>query len=234
MSKLVQAARSRPLLQVALDLTDLDRALYVAHECARAGAQVIEVGTPLLKSWGCVGVSLFRRVFRDSIVLVDTKTADAARVEIEPIARAGADAVTVLGLSSNEVVEEALAASRELGIDLVIDLIHVDKPVDRALRLADLGAQVFELHVGVDVQRRRGLDARALLEEVKQLSSTGLIVAVAGGIRPENAGSFVEAGARIVVIGGAIYRSPSPFEAAKKALQSIGGSSPSPSSRTAS
>jgi len=234
MSRLLQAARSKPLLQVALDLTDLERALYVAHECARAGVHVIEVGTPLLKSWGVLGVSLLRRTLRGALVLVDAKTADAARVEIELLARAGADAVTVLGASSDEVVEEALAACRELGVDLVVDLIHVDKPVERALRLADLGAQIFELHVGVDVQRRRGVDARALLEEVKQLSSTGLIVAVAGGIRPENAGTFVEAGARIVVIGGAIYRSPSPFEAARRALQSIGGSSPSPSSSTAS
>jgi len=218
---LIDLATRSPLLQVALDLTNLGRAIAIAREVARAGAQVIEVGTPLIKVWGRIAVSGVAEVSGGSLVLADTKTADAARVELEPIASAGAKAVTVLGVSSDEVVEEALALCLEKGIDLVVDMIHVPNPVDRALRLADLGARVFELHVGVDVQKRRGLDARALMKEVEELARSGLLVAVAGGIKPESAGEFVSHGARIVVIGGAIYRSENPFEEARKALSSI-------------
>jgi len=222
LGKLLELARSRPLLQVAIDLTSIGRAMAVALEASRAGAHVIEVGTPLIKVWGAAAVeAVSQGVGERSVVLADTKTADAARVELEPLIRAGASAVTVLGLCSPEIIEEALSIASEMGADLVVDLIHVDNPVDRALKLAELGARVFELHVGVDVQKRRGLDARALLSEVEELSRSGIVVAVAGGIKPSNAGEFVARGARIVVIGGAIYRAENPFEATRRALESI-------------
>lgn len=221
MPKLLDIAGKEPLLQVAVDLSDIGAALRVAMAASRGGAHIIEVGTPLLKSWGRVAVEATRSVVGDKLLLVDTKTADAVRVEIEPLARVGADAFTVLGFVSREVLEEALSTASELGMDVVVDLIHLDNPVDRALRLADLGARVFELHVGVDVQRRRGVDASTLLREVEELSRTGLIVAVAGGIKPENAGTFVEVGARIVVIGGAIYRARDPEEETRRAIESI-------------
>jgi len=221
LARLVERALRGPLLQVAIDLNDLAKAVGVAIGARRGGAHVVEVGTPLLKSWGMMAVDVVKKVVGDGLLLVDTKTADAVRIEVEPLARAGADAFTVLGFVSREVIEEALATGSELGVDVVVDLIHIENPVDRALRLADLGVKVFELHVGVDVQKRRGVDASTLLREVEELSRTGLVVAVAGGIRPDSAGTFVRAGARIVIIGGAIYRAEDPEAETRRALESI-------------
>ena len=39
-----------PTLQVALDLLEIDRAVEIAEEAVRGGADWIEAGTPLIKS----------------------------------------------------------------------------------------------------------------------------------------------------------------------------------------
>ena len=41
-----------PVLQVALDFVNLDRALRAAREAVRGGAEWVEAGTPLIKSEG--------------------------------------------------------------------------------------------------------------------------------------------------------------------------------------
>ncbi len=216
---LIEKARREPLLQVALDLVDLYHALELALKISSAGAHIIEAGTPLIKSSGMHSVKLLRTVLpSDTYIVADTKTADASRLEIEPAASSGADAVTVLGLSEDVVIEEALNVCKSCGIALIADLIHVNNPIERASRLADLGIEAVTVHVGVDVQRRRGISAKDLLKEVKEIASTGLLVAVAGGIKPEEVHTFIEAGARIVIIGSAITKSPDPVDSTKRAL----------------
>ena len=216
---LVEKARKEPLLQVALDVIDLSQALQLALKVSSAGAHIVEAGTPLIKNFGMNVVKLLRAILPSETYLVaDTKTTDASRLEIEPAINNGADAVTVLGLSEDAVIEEALNVCRSYGITLIADLIHVSNPIKRASRLADLGIEVVTVHVGVDVQRRRGISARDLLKEVQDIASMGLLVAVAGGIKPEEVHTFVEAGARIVIIGSAITKSSDPVDSTRRAL----------------
>ena len=49
-----------PVLQVALDLLELDRALAIAEEALAGGADWIEAGTPLIKSAGMDAVRRLR------------------------------------------------------------------------------------------------------------------------------------------------------------------------------
>ncbi len=221
-TSLIEKARRKPLLQVALDLIDLYHALELAIKIANAGAHIIEAGTPLIKSSGMNSVKLLRIVLpSDTYIVADIKTTDASRLEIEPAAISGADAVTVLGLSEDAVIEEALNACTSYKIALIADLIHVNNPIERASRLADLGVEAVTVHVGIDVQRRRGISAKDLLKEVQEIASTGLLVAVAGGIKPEEVRTFIESGARIVIIGSAITKSPDPIDSTKRALAKL-------------
>lgn len=52
-----------PTLQVALDLLGLDRAVEIAEEAVRGGADWIEAGTPLIKSEGMQAVRVLRERF---------------------------------------------------------------------------------------------------------------------------------------------------------------------------
>ena len=76
------------------------------------------------------------------------------------------------------------------------------------------------MHVGIDVQRRLGLTASKVLELVGKVAEAfNGPVAVAGGIKPEEAGKVAGAGASIVIIGSGITRAEDPRMAAMKALK---------------
>jgi 3-hexulose-6-phosphate synthase and related proteins len=53
----------KPILQVALDLTEEKRALQIAEEAVAGGADWIEAGTPLIKSEGMHVVRSLRAKF---------------------------------------------------------------------------------------------------------------------------------------------------------------------------
>ena len=74
------------------------------------------------------------------------------------------------------------------------------------------------MHLGVDVQKKRGLTARELLREVAEVAASDVIVMVAGGIKPHEVEVFVSHGARIIVIGSAITRDLDPYKATLTAL----------------
>ncbi len=93
-----------PSLQLALDLMQLGRAVAIAHEAVDGGADWIEVGTPLIKSEGAEAVRVLRKEFPGRKLIADTKTMDVGAFEVEIMAKAGADVVTVLGLADDSTI----------------------------------------------------------------------------------------------------------------------------------
>ncbi|MEM1873535.1 MAG: orotidine 5'-phosphate decarboxylase / HUMPS family protein [Acidilobaceae archaeon] len=209
-------------LQVALDSLSLSDALRVARALPESREVVVEAGTPLVKAWGMASVRALRSSRPWSLLVVDTKTVDAARLEAESVASAGGDAFTVLASASEETLRSAVEAARELGLGVYADTIAVRDPFEAAQRVSDFGVDVVIVHVGIDVQRSLGLRASSLVDVVKKLAETVKPpVAVAGGIKPREAGVLAEAGARVIVIGSAIVKSGDPKRAALEALESL-------------
>ncbi|MEM0027192.1 MAG: orotidine 5'-phosphate decarboxylase / HUMPS family protein [Ignisphaera sp.] len=221
MGLLYQEAVKRPLLQVALDLIDLNAAIDVAIKSVNADVDIVEIGTPLVKSFGLHALREIRKIAREKIVLADLKTVDAMALEFNPYANEGANAVTILGIVEDDIIKDAVELCRSLGVDLVVDLIYVQNPIDRAFRLASYGVNIVNLHIGVDVQRKRGLSAKQLLREVEEISQSDILVSVAGGIKHADIDTFIQSGAKIIVMGSAITKSPDPYEATKKAVEII-------------
>ncbi|MCS7111689.1 MAG: orotidine 5'-phosphate decarboxylase [Ignisphaera sp.] len=221
MAKLFEEASRRPLLQIALDFTDLKQALDVASKVVSAGVHVIELGTPLIKSYGLQALAALKDVVKEQIIVADLKTIDAIELEFTPFAKHGAHAATLLSFVDEDVLEDAVSLCRELNIDLIVDLIHQQNPVEKASRFADIGVGIVSVHVGIDVQRKRGISAKQLLKEVEEIGGTGIMVAVAGGIKPKDVGLFIEHGARIVIIGSAVTRHENPYQAAIEALKGL-------------
>jgi len=198
------APERRPvLLQVALDFVDLPRALAVAGEAVAGGADWLEVGTPLIKSEGLNAVREVRRTFPDHVVVADMKTMDAGRVEVEYAAKAGADVIGVLGAASDATIEECAEAARTYGRRLVVDMIEVDDPIERARRAEVLGADMIGIHTAIDRQMRGEGPFETLAAVVHAVD---IPVAVAGGINSATAAAAVTAGASVVIVGGAITK----------------------------
>lgn len=202
-------------LQVALDFLELSRALAAAKEAAAGGVDIIEAGTPLIKSEGLDAVRRLRKEFPKQRIVADMKTMDAGRTEMEAAAKAGAHIVNVLAGASDSTIRECAEAARNYGFELQVDLIGVADPLRRAKEVAALGADIVGVHCAIDEQMQ-GKDPFDTLRKIRKAIDTR--IAVAGGITSETASQAVEAGADIVIVGGAITKSAD-AKAATKAIR---------------
>ncbi len=202
-----------PVLQVALDFLDLERAIQVAEEAVAGGVDWIEAGTPLIKSEGLNAVRELRRHFPNQVIVADMKTIDAGRAEVEAAAKAGANIIDVLGAASDATVKECVEAANNYGAEIVVDLIEVGDPVDRARAAEAAGADYIAVHTAIDMQMRGG-DPFERLKVVA--NAVDIPIAVAGGINSETAAKAVESGADIVIVGGAIIKSKDARKAAEE------------------
>jgi len=199
------------ILQVALDLINGNRAIQIAKEALEGGADWLEAGTPLIKA---EGMEIIRQLSRLGKVVADMKTMDVGAVEAEMAAKAGAGVISILGLASDETIEEVVKAARRYGIEVMVDLIGVKDVERRAAEVEKLGADYICVHTAIDEQML-GKSAFGELEKVAKVCS--IPVAVAGGINSETAGEAVRKGASIIIVGGAIIKA----EDVKKATQDI-------------
>lgn len=208
-----------PLLQVALDEMNLDRAVQIAKEAVEGGADWIEVGTPLIKSEGMEAVRALRKAFPHNEIVADMKTMDTGAYETEMACKAGASVVMILAAADDGTVREAVKAARKYGAKLSVDLIGVADKVQRAKECEALGVDLVNLHVGIDEQMR----GKNPLEVVRAVAKAVKVpLQVAGGLNSETVADAVKAGAGVVIVGGAIIKARQPAEAArtiKKAMR---------------
>jgi 3-hexulose-6-phosphate synthase/6-phospho-3-hexuloisomerase len=207
-----KGGKMKPILQLALDFVDLKRALKSAKAGVAGGVDWIEAGTPLIKSEGLHAVRELRRLFPDATIIADMKIMDTGRIEVETAAKAGANIVDVLGASSDATIRECIQAGKNYGAKIVVDMIAVDDVVSRAKFAEDAGADYVTVHCSVDEQME-GKDPFDTLRQVAKVLS--IPVGVAGGINSETAADAVEAGAAIVIVGGAITKAMDPELAAQ-------------------
>jgi 3-hexulose-6-phosphate synthase/6-phospho-3-hexuloisomerase len=193
----------KPILQLALDFVDLPRALTVAEEAVAGGADWLAAGTPLIKSEGLQAVRQLHALYPSHVIVAAMKTMDAGRAEVEFAAKAGAKVVGVLGAASDATIKECVEAAHNYGAEIVVDMVQVADVVKRAKEAEAFGASYIGIHIAIDEQMQ-GKTPWDTLRAVT--AAVSIPVAVAGGINSETAPLAIEAGASIVVVGGAITK----------------------------
>lgn len=200
------------LIQLALDFVELKRAMAVAELAVPGGIDIVEAGTPLIKSEGLDAVRELRRAFPGKRILADLKTADAGRIEMECAARAGADMAICLGSCTEPTIRESIEAGKNFGIEVGVDLLGVEDYVALAKKCEEWGAVFLNVHLPIDEQMLGGQS----FDKLHAVAAAVTIpVAAAGGINSETVVTAVEAGARIVIVGGAITKAKDPAKAAR-------------------
>ena len=210
-----------PVLQIALDFMQLQRSIGICEEAVAGGADWVEIGTPLIKSEGTEAIRTFRKKYPGKKIIADTKTMDTGGFEVEIAAKAGADIITVLGLADDSTISEAVMAARKYGAEVEVDMINVPDKVKRAVEVEKLGVSYVCLHMGIDQQMKGEEPPLEILKRI--VEATNIPIAVAGGITAENAHSYVETGASIVIVGGGITKTQDIAGAAKAVKDAMAG-----------
>jgi 3-hexulose-6-phosphate synthase/6-phospho-3-hexuloisomerase len=202
----------KPILQVALDLVTLPRAINIGKQAVSGGVNWIEAGTPLIKSEGMKVLRSFRKQFPDHTIVADLKTMDTGALETEMAAKAGADIVCVLGSADDSTIEDAMKSALKYGVKIMVDLIGISNVETRAKELEKLGVHYLCIHIGIDQQ----MYGKKPDQYIKKLTSKiSIPLAVAGGINSETVVDVINAGASIVIVGGAITKAENVKEATR-------------------
>ena len=104
------------LLQVALDKPEHLGIL----PALRGVADIVEIGTPLLKRFGIAAITTAREICPDIPVMADTKTVDGGAFEANMVFGAGAAFMTVLSCASRATHETVSDCAVAFGASVVI------------------------------------------------------------------------------------------------------------------
>ena len=209
--------KHRPLLQLAVDATDLPTALNLV-EAVYPHYDIAEIGTPLIVEEGLRALEALKSKWPDRQYLADVKIMDAGQLEAQSAFQRGADIVTVLALADDKTIQGALEMAEKYGGLIMADLINTPDPASRARELQTVGVHIVCVHTAYDVQGSH-IDPMTHVHSVRKASTCR--VAVAGGLKLENVDQAVAGGADILVFGGSIATHPTPGRMAEEIMTRI-------------
>ena len=219
-ARVVDQLRTRFTFQISVDVNTLQQGLAVASAAVKGGANILEMGTPLIKSEGVSNVvPAFRKQFPAALLLADMKTMDGGASEARGVYAGGGNIVDFLALAGVDTAKAVCAVRdefRRAGPELprlaFADLMVPHQgpaahAAEVALRMLDAGVDAVGIHLQSDARRADpkliesdylGDMARAIFERVGKTAP----VQVVGGLNVAQAKKLARAGLRAFVISG--------------------------------
>jgi len=190
------------IVQISLDLKTMDDALRMAKIAMDAGADWLEIGTPLVMAEGAHAVRRLRREYPDVPLVADVKIMDGGFGETRLFAEAGADAIVVMGRAHDATVQRVCKAGAELGLLVMGDDMGADDRVAEGRRLEDLGVGMVLHHIGHDHRdTHKELNLSPLTDLAAIVAATTVPVQAVGGLSIDQAVTCPTLGAGVVVFG---------------------------------
>jgi len=199
------------LLQVAIDKPEHMGIL----PSLRGVADIIEVGTPVLKRFGVAAITTVREICPDIPVLADTKTVDGGMLEADMVFGAGAAFMTVLSCASQATINVVSQCAAKFGGSVIVDTITESGKA--TLLSVDIvlpeSVAYIAVHSPTDA-RLAGDNSTSHIDAVSAMHARGHRVSLAGGIGPATLDSVIAVKPEILVVGSAITESENPKEVA--------------------
>ena len=200
-------------IQIALDDISMEAALQLMDDVAEY-VDIIEIGTPFLLAYGMQAVRTMKGCFPDKEILCDAKIMDGGKVEADLAFEAGADYVTVLGVTDQATVKAVVNSARAHGKTAVVDLMCVADFESAIPKFAGMGVDMAAIHVGVD-QQQSGRTPWRDLKRIKTVKSN-IKIGVAGGINAQELPEYLPLKPDVIIVGGAITKAADPVVEARK------------------
>lgn len=196
-------------LQIAFDLTDLEKAVAIAVNVAPY-ASILEVGSLLIFQHGVKAIEKFRETFPDKVILADVKIVDRGKQVVTAIAQAGADWVTVMAGTNKDVIHSVCTTAHDLNKNVMLDLLDACSLGQSALEAKSLGVDALLFHKPYEDDSLLFLDKWEMIK-----GNTTLPIFIAGKINRQIADKIKSINPDGLVIGKAITESSNPAEEAK-------------------
>nr|WP_282490570.1 3-keto-L-gulonate-6-phosphate decarboxylase UlaD [Providencia alcalifaciens] len=193
---------TKPLIQIALDQTNLKDALVVANN-VESFVDVIEIGTILAFAEGMNAVSTLRRNHPSHIIVCDMKTTDGGAILSKMAFEAGADWITVSAAAHIATITACKKVADEFKREIQIEL-YGNWTLDDAQRWGDLGIKQAIYHRSRDAELAGVGWGPEDLTKMRQLSDLGLELSITGGIVPEDIHLFEGIKAKAFIAGRAL------------------------------
>lgn len=138
-------------LQLAIDELTLAEALAILKEL-HPYIDIVEVGTPFLIDAGREAVRQIKKSYPELEVLCDAKIMDAGAYEAQLAYDAGAEYVTVLGITDALTIKGCVEQAKKQQRQVMVDLICVQNYAERIPAIEALGVDIIAVHTGADQQ----------------------------------------------------------------------------------
>lgn len=193
---------TKPLLQIALDSTDLATAVTVANN-VESFVDVIEIGTILAFAEGMSAVSTLRKRHPEHIIVCDMKTTDGGAILAKMAFEAGADWITVSAAAHIATIEACKKVADDFNGEIQIEL-YGNWTLNDAQSWVDLGIKQAIYHRSRDAELAGVSWTPEDISRMRVLSEMGIEVSITGGIVPEDIHLFEGIKAKTFIAGRAL------------------------------
>ncbi|PSV49467.1 3-keto-L-gulonate-6-phosphate decarboxylase UlaD [Photobacterium indicum] len=193
---------TKPLLQIALDSTDLATAVTVANN-VESFVDVIEIGTILAFAEGMSAVSTLRKRHPEHIIVCDMKTTDGGAILAKMAFEAGADWITVSAAAHIATIEACKKVADNFNGEIQIEL-YGNWTLKDAQDWVDLGIKQAIYHRSRDAELAGVSWTPEDISRMRVLSEMGIEVSITGGIVPEDIHLFEGIKAKTFIAGRAL------------------------------
>lgn len=193
---------TKPMIQIALDQTDLASALQVARN-VESYVDVIEIGTILAFAEGMTAVKTLRQRHPNHILVCDMKITDGGAILAKMAFAAGANWLTVSAAAHIATIAACKKVADEFGCEMQIELYgHWTMADAKAWR--ELGITQAIYHRSRDAELAGVGWTDDDLVKMRALSELGLELSITGGIVPEDLHLFAGIKAKTFIAGRAL------------------------------
>jgi len=193
---------TKPLLQIALDATDIKTALSSVEHIAEY-VDVIEVGTILAFAHGVSSVKILREKYPNHILVCDMKITDASAILTRLALEAGANWVTVSAAAHIETIRAAKKVTDQYGGEIQIEL-YGHWTFSDAQQWVDMGITQAIYHRSRDAELAGVSWTEQDLIKMSRLSEIGIELSITGGIVPEDLHLFKNLKVKSFIAGRAL------------------------------